>query len=159
MDSRRDFLRRAATALPLIPLVGVERDPSTGKAYIASPPDYDRPRDDEHAELYKGYAIFWTGWKAGSTDESFRGQWLAWPHPRDRWPEYGEKAYIVTAVPYSHTGFYRKGDLFNHAIIWARVPPGHPGIVSFDSDPAIRALAIEAGKTQLLDFIDREGHR
>lgn len=157
-QTRRSFLQRAAAVLPVIRLAGVIPATPSEPAKLSSP-DPAVIRADATAELYKGYAIFWTGWKSAYADARFCGQWIAWPHPRERWAEYGDKAYVVSTAPYAPVGFYRKGDQFNTAPERARVPDGASRIITFDTPIAERATACAEAKAALLYFIDTHGYR
>lgn len=157
--TRRDLLRGLVT-LPLIKLPGVFPPKGNYPAHVASPPDIPtQVKDTATAELYRGYAIFWTGWKGGMYDAHLLGQWLAWPPSPNAAKTYGQKAYIFTSVPWGVTGFYRKGDQFMCVPQRERVPHDLPAFCSFETSEDARLAMILDGKAQMLAFIDREGHR
>ena len=73
MASRREFFRRVlgAAALPAALPVAVEILPTSAPPRIW-------PGSLREAKDYRGFKIFWTGWKSSLEHTMQVGQWLAW---------------------------------------------------------------------------------
>ena len=61
--------------------------------------------------IYRGFRVFWTGWKPIQNNESLAGQWLAWPPVGD--PIYDRRMYVAS-VP-GELRQYQAGESFDIA--------------------------------------------
>lgn len=159
---RRGFM---ASALPLV-VTGFApalEDPGKGLGDRASLTDTVVPPHGVPlvpirgaSELYRGYALVWTGWKSSMSDGAVLGQWLAWAPDEAARVAYGNKARIYAMVPYGVVAFYRPGETFNTVTAAVDV---EARTIELYTSPEVRKAAILAGYQALKQFIDAHGYR
>lgn len=88
-------------------------------------PDWPEPHFD-----YKGYRIFWTGWKCSQGTREIAGQWVAYPHVE------GKDPYLVVNLPNCKGGITYKFSVFD---------------ISYNSHPpSWEMVATKGGRLQLI---------